>query len=310
MLAVRRKEPFRDPAWGFEIKWDGMRTILSNDGEAVRLRSRTGREVTHAYPELTALRPPGPLILDGEIVALDATGRPSFERLQRRINVTASVPVPTAAAAIRIEYVVFDVLYDGGPVIEEPWSARRRRLQALELPAGFAQVEPVDEDPSALWDLVERRGLEGIVAKRLDSPYRPGERSPDWQKISRFRTMRAVVGGFTPGEGGRSGTFGALLLGLWAREGLRWVGAVGSGFSDPALRAIRGALDEMTIAVCPFLLDRRLPVATWVHPQLVAAIQYKEWTAASRLRAPSFQGFTDDDPASITWEAEGPAAPG
>lgn len=310
MLAVRRKEPFSDPAWGFEVKWDGVRAVLSFDGSATTLRGRSGRDMTASYPELAAASLSRPLILDGEIVALDSEGRPSFERLQRRMNLTSPAHVAAAGGVVPIDYVVFDVLYDGGPVIAEPWARRRSRLAALELPAGFTYVVPVDEDPTALWELVRSRGLEGIVAKRLESVYRPGERSADWQKIGAFRVARALVGGFTLGEGGRSGVFGALLLGLWAPGGLRWVGAVGSGFSDAALIAIRAALDEMTVDACPFVPTAGLPVATWVQPHLVALVQYKEWTAAGRLRAPSFRGFADDDPVSVTWETEGPDAVG
>ncbi len=310
MLAVRRLSPFVDPEWGFEVKWDGVRTILSFDGDEVLLRSRAGNDATAKYPELAGFRSGNPMILDGEVVAPDATGRPSFERLQQRMNVTAPPQVAKLSVAIPVTYVVFDVLFDGVPLIDQPWTARRARLAGLELPASFTRVEPVDEDPSALWDLVRARGLEGIVAKRLDSLYRPGERSPDWQKITAFRTVRAVVGGFTKGDGGRSGSFGALLLGLRDQDGLRWVGAVGSGFSDAALGAIRAALDQMVVAECPFVPDDQIPAATWVHPHLVAAVQYKEWTGAGRLRAPSFKGFTQDDAGSVTWETEGPGAPG
>jgi bifunctional non-homologous end joining protein LigD len=310
MLAVRRSEPFSDPAWGFEIKWDGVRTVLSFDGSATVLRSRRGRDVTATYPEVATAPLPRPLILDGEIVALDPEGRPSFERLQRRMNLRSPAQIAAAATGVAIDYVVFDLLYDGGPVIAEPWVRRRSRLARLELPARFTHLPAVDEDPTALWDLVRSRGMEGIVAKRLESVYRPGERSADWQKIGLFRIARAVVGGFTTGEGGRSGAFGALLLGQWVAGGLRWVGAVGSSFSDASLVAIRAALDEMTVGTCPFVPRFGVPKATWVQPQLVAMVQYKEWTAAGRLRAPSFHGFTDDDPAAITWVAEGPDAPG
>ena len=158
-----------------------------------------------------------------------------------------------------------------------------------------------------MWSFVEDNDLEGIVAKRLGSRYTSGVRSPDWRKIGFFKQLRAVVGGFTPGVGGRSGTFGALLLGLWDEDRLRWIGSVGSGFSDRSLAAIRTALDEMTMAECPFLPDGELPNrSTWVQPQLVSMVRYKQWTAAGRLRAPSFSGFTDDPVESVTWVSEGP----
>jgi len=310
MLAVRRNEPFVDPAWGFEVKWDGVRTILSYDGAVVRLTSRRGNDATTRYPELGAFVAASPTILDGEIVAFGSSGRPSFERLQQRMNLASPIDVRKAMESVPVTFVVFDILYQAQPLIDLPWVERRARVGALDLPPPFAATEWVDGDPAALWRFVNERGIEGIVAKRLASPYRPGVRSPDWQKIAVFRTMRAVVGGFTEGEGGRAGTFGALLVGLWDGVVLRWVGAVGSGFSDAALAAIRAALDEMTVADCPFAGDPQMPEATWVHPQLVAAVQFKEWTAAGRLRAPSFRGFVGDPPETITWETEGPEAPG
>ncbi len=311
MLAVRWPEPFADADWGFEIKWDGVRVVMRFDGEAVGLHSRAGNDVTTKYPELGAFHAARPLILDGEVVAFDEAGRPSFERLQSRMNLAvglASVPPPRL---VPIVYVVFDVLYDGVPVLDLPWRRRRALLESMEMPAPFVRTDVVDRDPSALWELVKERGIEGIVAKRHDSQYRPGVRSPHWRKITAFRHARAVVGGYTPGEGGRVGTFGSLLLGLWTPDGLRWVGAVGSGFSDAELRAIRNALDRMRVVDSPFLPDAGLPQgAVWVVPQLVAMVQHKEWTAAGRLRGPSFEGFTDDDPATMRWETEGPEGPG
>lgn len=310
MVAVRWPQPFTDPAWGFELKWDGVRTILSYDAQSVRLRSRAGNDTTGKYPELQSFRPERPMILDGEVVALDASGRPSFERLQQRMNVFVA-DRRNAGELVGITYVVFDVLFDGEPLLTEPWVERRRRLAEVDLPAPLVRSETVDEDPSALWSFVKERGIEGIVAKRLDSTYRPGVRSADWRKITAFRTMRAVVGGFSAGEGGRTGTFGSLMLGLWTSEGLRWVGAVGTGFSDGDLRAVRAALNEMVVGESPFLDREDMPPRlTWVDPQLVAMVQYKEWTGAGRLRGPSFKGFTDDGPHQVTWDTEGPRAPG
>lgn len=309
MVAVRWASPFVDAAWGFELKWDGVRTILSFDGDGVRLRSRAGNDTTAKYPELQSFTAERPTILDGEIVAFDPSGRPSFERLQTRMNVV--VGAGESRDLVPIDYVAFDMLYDGVPLLDLPLTARRERLAQLDLRPPFARSTAVDGDPSALWDFVRTRGMEGIVGKRLESPYRPGARSSDWRKITAFRTMRGIVGGFTEGEGARIGTFGSLLLGLWDGDRLRWVGAVGSGFSDAELRAVRGALDQMVVSTPAFEDVSALPAgSTWVAPQLVAMVQYKEWTRAQRLRAPSFKGFTDDPPAAVTWEREGPAAPG
>jgi bifunctional non-homologous end joining protein LigD len=175
----------------------------------------------------------------------------------------------------------------------------------LALTGPFVTIDPVD-DGTALWDLVLRRDLEGMVAKRSGSPYRPGVRSTDWRKVAHLHTVRAVVGGYTAGEGGRTGTFGALVLGLWDGPRLRWIGNVGTGFSDRDLVAIRRALGEMESAASPFHPDREFPAAVAVEPVLVAAVEYRNWTNARRIRHPRFKGFTDDDPAAATWEAEGP----
>ncbi len=308
MLATRWPGPFTDPGWVFEIKWDGVRCVLHWDGERTVLRSRSGNDATARYPELGAFRSERPVVLDGEIVALDGSGLPSFEQLQQRMNLGSASLVATARTEVPISYVVFDVLFDGADLTTEPLEHRQERLRGLELPGPVTVSEVVAGDPDPLWDFVVERGMEGIVAKRLGSGYRPGERSADWRKIGAFRQARAVVGGFTRGEGGRRDAFGALLLGQWDADGLRWVGSVGSGFSDSALRAIRAALDEMVLEDSPFRPTEGMPrEATWVQPVLVALVQYKEWTSVGRLRAPSFKGFTEDPISDVTWEREGPA---
>jgi bifunctional non-homologous end joining protein LigD len=311
MLAMRWAEPFVDPSWAFELKWDGIRAILTfGDGRPL-IRSRAGNDLSGRYPDLAAHAPQRPLVLDGEIVAFDESGRPSFEVLQQRMGLTGRADVAEAMRTTPVAFAAFDVLFDGAEVIDEPWELRRRRLELLALAPPYVVSHVVPGDPTGLWELVQERGIEGIVAKRLGSVYRPGERSPDWRKITRFRQVRAVVGGYLPGEGGRAGTFGSLLLGLHDAGGLRWIGSVGSGFSDAALAAIREALDAMTIGECPFVPDPELPrSAVWVEPHLVAVVQYKEFTGSGRLRGPSFKGFTDDDPTAITWQAEGPDGPG
>jgi bifunctional non-homologous end joining protein LigD len=292
----------------YELKWDGVRVIHTWNGSAVRLRSRRGNDATSRYPEVAMPVSDRPLVLDGEIVSLDPSGRPSFQQLQARMNLAGDARIAAARTAVPVVYVVFDVLYDGEEVIAEPWERRRRRLESLDLTFPFQASTVVDGDPTSLWALVEERRLEGIVAKLRTSVYRPGVRSAEWRKITRFRTARAVVGGWLPGEGARAGTFGSLLLGVRTGNGLRWVGAVGSGFSDASLVAIRAALDEMRVERSPFLRDPAMPRnAVWVEPVLVAMVQYKDHTDVGRLRGPSFKGFTDDPPEAVTWEAEGPA---
>ena len=308
MLATQWPRIFAQPDWVYELKWDGVRVIHTWDGSTVRLRSRRGNDATSRYPEVAVPAADRPLVLDGEVVSLDPSGRPSFQQLQQRMNLAGGARIAAAQTAVPVVYVVFDVLYDGEEVIAEPWERRRRRLDSLDLQFPLQPSTVVDGDPTGLWDLVKQRGLEGIVAKQRSSVYRPGIRSTEWRKITRFQTARAVVGGWLPGERARAGTFGSLLIGLWNDDGLQWVGAVGSGFSDASLAAIRAALDEMRVERSPFLPDPGMPRnAVWVEPVLVAMVQYKDFTDVGRLRGPSFKGFTDDPPESVTWAVEGPS---
>ena len=299
--------------WLHEIKWDGVRAILARDEDDVAIRSRSGREMAATYPELATAAAdvrPG-VILDGEIVALSSDGVPSFELLQRRMNLRTAARVAGAVKSVPVTYVVFDLLHhrDGSP-LRAPLDERLARLAALDLPQGFVPSECFS-DPGPLQTFVSGRRLEGILSKRRNSVYRPGTRSPDWIKTVAFKSLRSIVGGFTAGEGARRDVFGALVLGLPAGQGLRWIGSVGSGFTEIDARAIREALDEMTLSESPFEPHRDMPAGiTWVAPTLVAVVQYKEWTTAGRLRGPSFKGFTDHPAAAVTWDTEGPEAPG
>ena len=306
MLATPWRNPFTDHEWLFEVKWDGVRALLSVDDGSVTVRSRRGNDITGVYPELLVAAPFGPRVLDGEIVAFDEAGRPSFEALQQRMNLSGGARAIEAARIVPVTYVVFDMLFDDGDITGQPIETRRERLATIELPPPLIRPEVTEADGKALFAAVAERGLEGIVAKRRGSLYRPGTRSADWRKIPNVKTVRAVVGGFTAGERGRSDTFGSLLLGLREGRGMRWIGSVGTGFDDTALRAIRAALDEMVVRQSPFHDDPGMVPATWVAPQLVARIEFKEWTKAGRLRAPAFKGFLSDPPEEITWEAEGP----
>jgi bifunctional non-homologous end joining protein LigD len=298
MLATRWPAAFSDPEWAFEVKWDGVRAIAAWDGARLDVRSRTGRPIGPDYPELDQLSGLEPCVLDGEIVAFDAEGRPSFGRLQQR----KAVETP-------ISFMAFDLLRLGEPLLDEPWTSRRGRLAGLELPPPFVVPDPVIGDGEALWAGIMDEGLEGMVAKRLDSIYRPGSRSPQWRKIARVDQARAVVGGYLPGEGARASTFGSLLLGLVEREQLRYIGSVGTGFSGATLQAIRGALDELATGDSPFRSGSDLPAGgRFVEPSLVALVEFKEWTRAGKLRAPSFKGFTDDEWTAATWASEGPPA--
>jgi bifunctional non-homologous end joining protein LigD len=206
--------------------------------------------------------------------------------------------------------MAFDLLFLGGPLVDGPWTSRREQLAQLELPAPYVVPEPVIGEGDALWAGVVEQGLEGIVGKRLDSTYRPGERSAHWRKVARVDQVRAVVGGYLPGDGSRGSTFGSLLLGLVDGDRLRYIGSVGTGFNGVTLRVVRSTLDELATAHSPFQSESELPAhARFVEATLVALVEFKEWTRAGKLRAPSFKGFTDDEWDAVTWTAEGPPTP-
>ncbi|NNF09268.1 MAG: hypothetical protein HKN74_03185 [Acidimicrobiia bacterium] len=304
MLATRWSRPFSDPEWAFEVKWDGVRAVAHWNGSELTTYSRRGRRVGETYPELSVLEGVPPCILDGEIVAFDAAGKPSFGVLQQRMNLRRA---GSAAAEWPVSFMAFDLLYLTEPLITSPWSRRRAALESLELPSPFLVPEPVLGDGEALWDGVGTQELEGMVAKRVDSAYHPGTRSPEWRKVSRVDQVRAVVGGYLPGERSRMATFGSLLLGLVDGERLRYIGSVGTGFTGETLRAIRSALDEMTTADSPFHDGGDVArTAVYVEPSLTALVEFKEWTHTGKLRAPAFKGFTDNRWESLTWDSEGP----
>ncbi len=303
MLADAWPEPFDDPDWWFEVKWDGIRVIVETSGGAVRLWSRTGRDMTAFYPELQTVGEGHPMVLDGEIVALDERGVPSFNRLQQRMN-----RVPRRNESIAVGLVVFDLLDDRGPLIDLPFEARRERLEAAALgPATISAV--VRGEGLAVFDAAAEGGLEGVVAKRVGSRYQPGRRSADWRKIPLRRRISAVVGGFTAGQGNRAAGFGALQMGLWEGDRLRYVGGVGTGFDADAVRNIRQTLDQIRTDP-PDLVGDWPPDTRFVTPVLVGLIEFLNWTPSGRMRGPSFVGFSSELPESCTWEAEGPETGG
>lgn len=292
MLATPWPHPFDDEGWWFELKWDGYR-CLATGGTRTRLRSRRGLDLADRFPDVASIPIPEGWTLDGEIVVLDPEGRPDFSLLQ---------------AGGRATYVAFDLL-DGpdSTFIDRPFEDRRDRLVSLDLDRRIVVTEPVAGEGVALYDAVAAQGLEGIVAKRSGSRYLPGRRSPDWRKIANRNVIRAVVGGWLPGEGGRSSTFGSLLVGLWRGDALRWVGAVGSGFSDAQLGPIMEALRELERPSPPFEDVSAVPAgARWVDPGLVIAVEYKEWTRDDRLRAPVYKGLESVPSSEVTWESERP----
>lgn len=307
MLAVNRAEPFDDAGWWFEIKWDGYRAIVGAAHGVVRARSRRGLDLLGPFPELRAVEIPDGVVVDGEIVAFDDAGRPSFSLLQRRTGFGGA----GTGARVGVNLVVFDVLFHGAEVIDHPYEERRALLDRLELAPPIVVPDPTPSAGHSLFEAVKERGIEGIVAKRLGSRYQPGRRSEDWQKVSIRHKLRAVVGGYMPGDGGRASTFGSVLVGLYEPRGLRWIAAVGSGFTDSSLHAFHEALSQIERDTSPFINEVVLPgpaKPVWVEPAIVIDVEYKEWTLDDHLRAPVYKGIELADPETVTWAEEGPGA--
>lgn len=313
MKARTSKLPADDSGWGYEIKWDGVRAVAYCETGRVRLESRTLRDITAQYPEVAgvALDLGGlEAVLDGELVAYDEEGRPSFQRLQRRIHVADASEVRRRRAAAPVTYVIFDLLYlDGELLLELPYAERRERLEALGLDGESWQTPSFHTgDGAALLALTRERGLEGIVAKRLDSPYRPGRRSAEWLKVKNVRGQEVVIGGWLPGKGRRAGGIGALLVGYHEGDGeerrLRFAGKVGTGFSERELAMLAERLEPLRRDDSPF--DGRQPErgSIFAEPELVAEVEFGEWTNAGTMRHPSYKGLRDDKPAAAVVREE------
>lgn len=300
--------PHEDPRWGYEVKWDGVRALLWSDHGHVTVRSRTQREITDRYPEVKAIgRALGAreVVLDGELVAFDERGRPSFERLQRRMNAGSAAAIRRAAAGTPVTYVIFDLLHlDGRSLLDVPYERRREALEALALDGPAWRTPRYHRGHgAALLAATREQGLEGIVAKRLDSRYEPGRRSGAWRKLRNRRRQELVIGGWLEGEGGRAGRVGALLVGDRERPGapLRYAGRVGSGLTQAMLDELQERLTARERGRSPFApaagAARPPRGARWVEPELVAEVEYSERTREGLLRQPVFKRLRDDRPA-------------
>jgi bifunctional non-homologous end joining protein LigD len=320
MLATPLANPPTDDGWAYEIKWDGIRALGYVAGGGLKLSARRGSDHTAKYPELAAFAEAlggRDAILDGEIVAFDDEGRPRFQLLQRRMGLTTEATIRRRAVETPATYVVFDVLWlDGESMLERPYEERLEVLDGLELdgPHWRAPRNHVG-DGAALWQLVQDRDLEGIVAKRLGSPYRPGKRSREWAKVRNRRGQEFVIGGWMPGEGSRGGRVGSLLLGYYDDGKFAYAGGVGTGFTQAMLDELTALLKPLERADSPFELgeDPKIKYAqrardrgagpVWVEPELVAEVEFTEWTHENTLRQPSFKGLrTDKDPREVVRE--------
>ncbi|HTW42606.1 MAG TPA: DNA ligase D [Solirubrobacteraceae bacterium] len=305
MLARAGELPAEDGGWAYEVKWDGVRAIVYSRPGELRLESRNLNDITDSYPELARLNralSSHSAVLDGEIVAFGADARPSFEALQRRMHVASRAQAQRLMKATPVTLIVFDLLWlDGHSLMQLHYSDRRELLSELRLTGEHWQTpEYVLGEGQALLQASSAQGLEGIVAKRLDSTYQPGVRARSWVKIKRVGRQEFVIGGWLPGKGKRRGTVGALLLGVHQPDGaLRYVGRVGSGFSDAELSRISRLLAARERASSPFTAGERPPrESLFCEPTLVAEVKFAHWTDAGNLRAPVYLGLREDKGAS------------
>jgi bifunctional non-homologous end joining protein LigD len=298
MLAETGDTLHSDPQWRYEPKLDGYRVIAFVAGGNVRLQSRRGLDLTAFFPELAAelaAQPAGQMILDGEIVALDAAGRPSFHALQNRAQLKSAAEIEVAKRATPVVLVCFDLLHFAGLNLRgSPYLDRHRYLSQCLLPSAHLQLVHSSPDAEELYAAALKSGFEGVVAKRIDSPYQAGQRSRSWLKIKATQTAELLVGGYTRGKGARE-PLGALLLGYWEGKTLRYAGHVGSGLNDEIIATLLKRAAKLKRATSPFAEQPPLHrPTTWLKPELVAEVTFGEWTPAGALRAPVFVRLRED----------------
>ncbi|WP_370330034.1 ATP-dependent DNA ligase [Mycolicibacterium hippocampi] len=300
MLATEGSvQRLKSAQWAFEGKWDGYRLLVDADRGRLTLRSRRGRDVTAEYPQLQALAADladHHVILDGEAVALDESGVPSFGEMQNR------------ARSTRVEFWAFDILHlDGRSLMRAKYSDRRRLLEALAAGGGLIVPDALDGDGPEALEFARKKRWEGVIAKKRDSTYQPGRRSSSWIKDKIWNTQEVVIGGWREGTGGRSSGLGALMLGIPGEDGLQFVGRVGTGFSDKELAALKKTLAPLHTDESPFAARLTGPDAkgvTFVRPELVGEVRYSERTSDGRLRQPSWRGLrSDKTPDEVVWES-------
>lgn len=303
MLATSGGLPPEDGAWAYEVKWDGVRAIVAVEPGRLTVTSRNGNDVTSSYPELAAVAAQlgdARVLLDGEIVAFDEQGRTDFGRLQSRMHVRS--PSAALQRSRPVQLLLFDLLHvDDTSLLDSSYDDRREALDALVPPGPAWQVPPAFPGGGPdLLDATRAQGLEGLVAKRRDSRYQPGRRSDCWIKLKHVRRTSAVIAGWKPGDGGRSGRIGSLLLGVQGEAGLEFAGHVGTGFTESVLADLGRRLEALRRDGSPFSTDvprEHARTAVWTEPVLVCEVEYAEWTRDGRLRHPSYKGLRDDVPA-------------
>jgi len=313
MMARLGSLPRDDAKWGFEIKWDGVRAICHSEPGRLKLHSRNLLDITPRYPEVGRLNRAlshHRAVLDGEIVALDGEGRPNFGALQRRMHVSSESVVRRLAKETPVTYVIFDLLWlDGHSLMELAYKDRRELLGDLGLGDGEHWRVPdyVAGHGAQLLQATAQQGLEGVIAKRLDSAYEPGRRSGSWIKVKNLDRQEVVIGGWVPGDGKRRDRIGALLAGVREEDGsLRHIGRVGTGFTESELDRLAEKLGPLEREDSPFAPGGpKIPRnAVFVDPELVAEVEFRQWTEGGQLRAPSYKGLRDDKPSELVVREE------
>ncbi len=310
MLTKEVEKPFSKPDWSFELKLDGIRVLAFRDQNRVRLVSRTGHDITQKFPglveELRSL-PANSFVLDGEIVLFDEAGKPTFQGLMKRFQLQSAIDIKHWDAQGTVDFIVFDLPYlDGADLRKCAYSDRREALETFAPATRTIRVlDSFPETGELLYEHATKLGLEGIIGKKNSSTYQSGTKSGDWVKIKGYHSEEFIVGGYTPGLGARSNTFGALLVGRYEGSEFVYCGNVGGGFSDDQLVAYRKMLDESKIKETPFngpVEAKGKPV--WIQPKLWAEVKFMTWTEEKRLRFPVFVRFRPDLEAPITQSKE------
>jgi bifunctional non-homologous end joining protein LigD len=292
MMATLAERVPHGEDWRYEVKWDGFRALCYVSRGRAELLSRNDNDLTKRFPAVAAALPDavvGDAVLDGELVALDKTGKATFSAIQQGSETT--------------QLYVFDVLEIGGvPVIGLPFTERRERLAEILRPTGTVRLSETFDDGDALFEAAQEQGLEGIVAKRARSSYQPGKRNRDWLKVKTRHRQEFVVAGYTKGQGRRASSFGSLILAVGRGNELSYVGNVGTGFDEKEIQRLLKLLEPLDRETSPFPVPPKLPRVkkgdvVWVEPRLVVEVEFVEWTHDGHLRAPSYQGLRDDKPA-------------
>ena len=312
MLAETAEAPFHRDGWMWEPKLDGYRVLAFIDRDGVKLRSRRGLEFAPSFPRLVkelAEQRPGGMILDGELVAFDAAGKPSFNAMQNRVQLKIEREIAAADQAAPVAFYCFDLLYFAGVDLRgASYRDRRRYLAQCLMPSPLVRLVHAEADGVALQEAALASGFEGVIGKREDSKYEAGKRSSSWLKVKPVQTAEFVVGGYTTGKGSRA-ALGSLLLGYWRGGKLRFASHVGSGFDDRSLKSVLAQLKKLEISKNPFVEKPELngPV-TWLEPKLVAEVSFQSWTEDGSLRAPIFLRLRDDIDAKTVHRIESGAA--